>query len=80
LSKEYEKFDSLIKTIIERTNLTEGQISTAVGRNAGYIAQIRSRHKTKGEEIPTKFIDLLKLHFGIHGSSDVIINDLKIWQ
>lgn len=58
------EFEDLVQRITNATGLNDKKISLKVGRNAGYIAQIRSRLKgIDPGEVPSKFIDLLKLHF-----------------
>jgi len=56
-------FKNMLIDIADKTGFTDKQISLKVGRNSGYIAQLRSRIKNNTEEVPQKFIDLLKLHF-----------------
>lgn len=52
---------------MQRTGHDEAEICRLCDRNAGYISQLKSRHKKNGEDIPQKFIDLLKLRFAIKG-------------
>lgn len=71
ISKNNILFEQLLSIIVEKTGLTDKEISLKVGRNEGYIAQLKSRIKNNNEEIPTKFIELLKLHF----ASDHILRE-----
>jgi hypothetical protein len=52
---------------MQRTGHDEAEICRLCDRNAGYISQLKSRNKKNGEDIPQKFIDLLKLRFAIKG-------------
>jgi hypothetical protein len=63
LSKDFAYFEKLVKTISVNTGLKEEDIAIKAGRNRGYISQLRSRYKSKGEEAPEKFIELLHLRF-----------------
>ena len=80
-SNNNSEFEVLVQKISEATTMNDKEISLKVGRNAGYIAQLRSRIKNGEEEIPVKFIDLLKLHFAKELSktgSDRQTDDTKI--
>lgn len=61
-SKKTEIFLRLIEDITKTTGQTEPEIAMAVGRNKGYIAQLKSRMK-HGEDVPDSFVDLLRLRF-----------------
>jgi hypothetical protein len=63
LKNNFEIFSDLLKLIEDQTGLGEKDIAVRAGRNSGYISQLRSRFKNKGEDIPPKFIELLKLRF-----------------
>ena len=67
MSNNYTLFLDLLKDIMLRTGYDEAEICRLCDRNAGYISQLKSRHKKNGEDIPQKFIDLLKLRFAIKG-------------
>lgn len=62
-SKKNTEFEILLQEITEKTGLSYTEISRKVGRNDGYIAQIKSRIKNNLDEVPDKFMELLKLHF-----------------
>jgi len=63
LDNKYSDFENLIKKISIEFGLSDGEISKAVGRNEGYISQLRSRHKKDGSLPPDKFVETLKLRF-----------------
>ncbi len=67
MSNNNELFEDLLKEIIQQKPIndegkptTEEDIAILIGRNKGYIAQVRSRYK-KGEDVPDKIINLLQL-------------------
>jgi hypothetical protein len=62
-SKNNKIFEQLIEEIAEKTGMSDKDISIKAGRNAGYIAQLRSRIKNNSEQVPEKFIELLRLRF-----------------
>lgn len=64
MANRNEIFEQLLKEITERTGKSEKEIAIAVKRNPGYVAQLRSRIQN-GEEVPQKFIDLLRLNFPV---------------
>ena len=70
MSKGFKIFEEFIKNISDRYNLTEEEIALQVGRNKGYISQLRSRNKSNGDEVPEKFMSLLKLHFANYKNSE----------
>lgn len=57
-----EEFLQLVKDIVYWGNIEEEDISVMVGRNKGYISQVKSRIKA-GKEVPESFVNLLKLKF-----------------
>ena len=62
-SKINSEFDSLIDQISKNTGLSDKDISLKMGRNSGFISQLKSRIKNNNEEVSKKFLDALKLHF-----------------
>lgn len=68
MEKKFAIFESLIAQITANTGLDDKDISVKVGRNSGYISQLKSRYKNEGKDIPEKFIDLLKLHFATNNT------------
>jgi len=65
MSNSYAIFEELLNDIMQRTGHDEAEICRLCDRNPGYISQIKSRYKNKGEEIPKKFVDLLRLRFAM---------------
>lgn len=61
-SNQNEVFLELVNKITEATGKKEPEIAISVGRNAGYISQLKSRMK-RGDIVPGSFIELLKLSF-----------------
>lgn len=67
MSNNYTVFNNLVNDISAKTGMEESEISKLVGRNHGYISQLRSRYKNHGEEPSEKFIEHLRLHFYSNG-------------
>jgi hypothetical protein len=57
-----EIFLQLVKDIVYWGNIDEEEICVRVGRNPGYISQIKSRIKSGGS-VPESFVNLLRLEF-----------------
>lgn len=74
------EFETIIKKISQSTGLNDKEISLKVGRNAGYVSQLRSRIKNSEEEVPIKFNKLLKLHFANLFLDNQLKEDEVIYQ
>jgi hypothetical protein len=62
-SNNNDVFLQLVKDITYWGNLDEEEICVLVGRNKGYISQIKSRIKSGKADVPEGFINLLQLKF-----------------
>lgn len=72
-SNSSDVFLELIHKITTATGKTEPEIAVMVGRNKGYISQLKSRMKN-GNEVPASFIELLKLRFANVLNTKIVIN------